>query len=36
VIDLVIVPTSGLANLYNGSDGAIDVLAALEGYYTKP
>ncbi len=34
--DLVIVPTSGLADFYNGSGGSIDVLAALEGYYTKP
>jgi hypothetical protein len=33
--NLVIVPTSGLADFYNGSDGNLQVVADLEGYYTS-
>lgn len=32
---LVIVPTSALADFYNGSDGKLGVVADLEGYYTS-
>jgi hypothetical protein len=32
--NLVIVPTSGLADFYNGSEGNLQVIADLEGYYT--
>ena len=33
--NLVIVPTSGLADFYNGSDRNLQVVADLEGYYTS-
>jgi hypothetical protein len=33
--NLVIVPTSGLADFYNGSDGNLQLVADLEGYYTR-
>lgn len=33
--NLVIVPTSGLADFYNGSDSNLQVIADLEGYYTR-
>jgi hypothetical protein len=33
--NLVIVPASALADFYNGSDGNLQVVADLEGYYTS-
>jgi hypothetical protein len=33
--NLVIVPTSNLADFYNGSGSNLQVVAALEGYYTS-
>jgi hypothetical protein len=33
--NLVIVPTSDLADFYNGSDSKLQVIAGLEGYYTS-
>jgi len=33
--NLVIVPTGELADFYNGSNGNLDVVADLEGYFTQ-